>query len=110
VTTNNQQLGTNGQTIGPWQRPQKGTLGTIGRNSFTGPGFFNADISTAKDFALTERVHAQFRADVFNVFNHANLGQPSTCVDCPTGGQIFALLNNGLIRMRTAQFALHVTF
>lgn len=110
VTTNNQQLTTNGQTIGPWERPQKGSLGTVGRNSITGPGFFDADISGEKEFALSERVRAQFRAEIFNIFNHANLGQPNTCVDCPTGGQIFALLNNGLIRMRTVQFALHLTF
>jgi hypothetical protein len=110
VTTNKQQLTANGETIGPWERPQAGTIGTVGRNSFVGPGFFDADITAAKDFAVTERIHAQFRADIFNVFNHANLAQPNTCVDCPTGGQIFALLNNGLIRMRTTQFALHFTF
>lgn len=110
LTTHNQQLTANGQTIGPWERPAKGTIGTVGRNSFTGPGFFDADITAAKEFALTERIRAQFRADIFNVFNHANLAQPSTCVDCPTAGEIFALLNNGLVRMRTAQFAVHLSF
>jgi hypothetical protein len=90
--------------------PLAGTIGTVGRNSFTGPAFFDADISGEKNFAITERIHAQFRVELFNIFNHANLGQPSTCVDCPTGGEIFALLNNGLIRMRTTQFALHFTF
>ncbi|HEX4231310.1 MAG TPA: TonB-dependent receptor [Bryobacteraceae bacterium] len=110
VTTGNQQLNTNGQSVGPWQRPQSGTLGNAGRDSLIGPGFFNADVSAGKGFALTERVNVQFRADIFNIFNHVNLAQPNACVDCPTGGQIFSLLNNGLIRMRQAQFALHVTF
>ncbi|HEY3935923.1 MAG TPA: TonB-dependent receptor [Bryobacteraceae bacterium] len=110
LTTQGQQLTTNGQTVGPWQRPQSGTLGNAQRNSLTGPGFFNADISSEKSFALTERINLQFRAEIFNVFNHVNLAQPSTCVDCPTAGQIFSILNNGLIRMRQAQFALHLTF
>jgi hypothetical protein len=110
ITTNKQQLTATGETIGPWERPLAGTIGTVGRNSFTGPAFFDADISGEKNFAITERIHAQFRVELFNIFNHANLGQPSTCVDCPTGGEIFALLNNGLIRMRTTQFALHFTF
>jgi hypothetical protein len=110
ANTGNQQLNSNEQTIGPWQRPRIGTLGNAGRDSLNGPGFFNVDFSTEKAFALTERVNVQFRAELFNLFNHVNLAQPNTCVDCPTGGQIFSLLNNGLIRMRQAQFALHVTF
>ena len=42
------------------------------RNSFRGEGFWNADVSIFKNISVTERYKLQFRADVFNVFNHAN--------------------------------------
>ncbi len=44
------------------------------RNSFRGPGSWNADMSLFKDIRLTERYKLQIRADAINVFNHANLG------------------------------------
>ena len=74
-------LATNGDTQGPFQRPQA-------RNSaadampFYGPSFFNSDMSLFKNFAITERFGAQFRFEAFNVFNHVNLGQPNNCIDC----------------------------
>ncbi len=53
--------------------------GNLGRNSFAGPGFWSVDTSVARSFGLpgSETARLQFRADFFNVFNHANLGQPS---------------------------------
>ena len=71
----------NGDTPGPFQRPQIAQFGS-GRNAFTGPSFFNSDMSLFKNFAITERVGAQFRFEAFNVFNHVNLGQPNNCIDC----------------------------
>ncbi|MGA2961639.1 MAG: carboxypeptidase regulatory-like domain-containing protein [Candidatus Korobacteraceae bacterium] len=44
-----------------------------GRNAFRGPGAWNVDLSAAKNFAVTERVKAEFRAEAFNVFNHHNM-------------------------------------
>lgn len=47
------------------------------RNSFRGPGFFNADLGLAKDFPITpERVSLKFRADAFNAFNHPSFQNP----------------------------------
>ena len=60
--------------------PAPGEIGNIGRNSFRGPGFWNVDISLAKSFSLRafgEAGRLQFRADFFNVFNHANLSAPN---------------------------------
>ena len=60
--------------------PAPGEIGNIGRNSFRGPGFWNVDISLAKSFAVKafgEAGRLQFRADFFNVFNHANLSPPN---------------------------------
>ena len=101
-------LNANGCTRGPWSRPAAGTFGNVARNSFFGPHFFNTDASLSKRFQFSERVSGQFRAEMFNAFNHANLGQPNATVDSPTAGQIFAL--QGLAQMRKWQFGLRLQF
>jgi Carboxypeptidase regulatory-like domain len=50
---------------------------TVGRNAFRGPGFFGGDASIRKDFKLTERLNFQVGLNAFNVFNHANYGDPA---------------------------------
>jgi hypothetical protein len=101
-------LNANGCTRGPWSRPAPGTFGNVARNSFFGPHFFNTDASLIKRFQFSERVQAQFRAELFNVFNHVNLGQPNAQVDSPTAGKIFAIAS--LAQMRKWQFGLRVQF
>ena len=108
TTTATPSLNANGCTRGPWSRPAAGTFGSVARNSFFGPHYFNVDSSLSKRFQITERVGAQFRAEIFNVFNHANLGQPTAQVDSPTAGQIFGLA--GLAQMRKFQFGLRLQF
>jgi hypothetical protein len=57
------------------------TLGNVGRNAFIGPGFYNLDLAVGRSFALPwlgEGSRLNFRADFFNVLNHANLGNPDT--------------------------------
>jgi outer membrane receptor protein involved in Fe transport len=51
-------------------------FGSFGRNVVIGPGFANTDLSLLKTTRITERLRAQFRAEVFDIFNHANFGQP----------------------------------
>ncbi len=46
------------------------------RNIVYGPGFNDTDFSLTKNTKLTERFTAQFRAEVFDLFNHPNFGQP----------------------------------
>src|SRR5271165_2344974 len=43
------------------------------RNAFRGPGAWNFDFALSKDFAVTERVKLEFRAEAYNIFNHHNL-------------------------------------
>ncbi len=103
----------NGQTFGPYQRPQVGVFGTIERDSLYGPGLVNTDFSVAKTFPLHESLSLQLRAEAFNIFNHPNLGNPTNCVDCQDG-------NSGLISgivasqdgtsMRRLQFAARFQF
>jgi hypothetical protein len=57
------------------------------RNTLTGPGFANFDFSVAKNFKLTERVKMQFQANFFNLFNHANFGNPVGNLNSPDFGK-----------------------
>jgi hypothetical protein len=55
--------------------PQPGQNGA-GRNFVLGPSFWNLDSGLTKNFALTERFNLQFRAEFFNILNHANFENP----------------------------------
>ncbi len=106
VTTS--ELATNGCTKGPWSRPQAGTFGNATRDGFFGPRFFQADASLNKNFVLTEKIGAQFRAELINAFNKVNWGQPNGSVDSPTAGQITGIAS--LAQMRKWQLGLRVNF
>jgi len=105
-------------TAGPVALPACGTIGNAGRNSLRGPHAFFSDLSVAKNFSITERIHAQFRFDAYNVFNHPVLGfnsqQGNTCIDCAGAGQITAIeadaSPNAPNGMRQLQFGLRATF
>ena len=57
--------------------PTYGTYGNLSRNQVIGPGFGDVDLSLIKNTPLYKnRVHAQFRVEMFNVFNRINLAQP----------------------------------
>jgi hypothetical protein len=56
--------------------PRLGTYGTMGRNIFRDSGFKNVDFSVFKTFTFKERYSAQFRAEVFNLFNHPIISNP----------------------------------
>ncbi len=53
-----------------------GTYGNSGRNLQNGPGFWNTDIGVFKNFQISEDMRLQFRTELFNAFNHANLLNP----------------------------------
>jgi outer membrane receptor protein involved in Fe transport len=56
--------------------PALATYGTLPRNYFRGPGYVNFDMTFSKTTAITERVKFEFRAEFFNIFNHANFLNP----------------------------------
>ena len=41
-----------------------------------GPNFLNTDFSVTKDTHIAERFNLQFRAEMFDIFNHPNFGNP----------------------------------
>jgi hypothetical protein len=88
--------------------PASFTFGNLGRNNMFGPGATNFDFSTFKDFALNERYKFQFRAEFFNIANHARFGTPHNSVQDAAFGQITSLCNQ--CGPRDIQFALKFLF
>jgi Carboxypeptidase regulatory-like domain len=70
--------------------PNQGLFGTLGRNSFRGPAFYNYDFAFIKDTQLghrasgAERMGLQFRAEFFNLFNIVNMGLPANILGVST--------------------------
>ncbi len=60
------------------------TFGTAGVGVVRGPGYHNVDLSLQKGIAMGGGRRLELRADVFNAFNRAHLGDPSTAFG--TGG------------------------
>ena len=54
-----------------------GIYGNVGRNTATGPGFADLDLTLVKVLSVTERFKVDFRAEFFNILNRANFGLPS---------------------------------
>ena len=84
------------QNAGNWidpsafSTPSAGTFGNLGRNTVRGPQLHNLDVSLMKSNAIGESVSIQWRADVFNLFNHPNLGNPNAILGSPQFGTIAA--------------------
>ena len=53
-----------------------GTFGNMGRNMFRDSGFKNVDFSVFKSFTFRERFGAEFRWEIFNLFNHPIFANP----------------------------------
>jgi hypothetical protein len=69
------------------------------------PGLVQTDISVVRNFQIRERVKAQFRVELFNVFNHTNFGYPNVSADNAQFGTISSALDP-----RQSQFALKLSF
>jgi len=61
--------------------------GTLGRNTFEGPGFWNFDFGVHKKFRVTENSALQLQANAFNIFNHTNFGIPVGNMNSPNFGK-----------------------
>jgi Carboxypeptidase regulatory-like domain/TonB dependent receptor len=64
------------------------SYGNLGRNSLRGPGINNWDISFLKRTKLSESKSVEFRAEMFNAFNHVQFLNPDTNGFDGTFGQI----------------------
>lgn len=91
--------------------PTAGTYGNLGRGVYSGPGLADVDASLFKTTAITERANLQFRAEFFNVLNHANFGPPNTTVF--SSGAISSsagLITTTATTSRQIQFGLKLIF
>jgi hypothetical protein len=64
-----------------------GTQGTAGRNTIRGPGTQQVNLSLIKQFPIN-RARVEFRAEIFNLLNHNNFGNPDTNISNQTVGTI----------------------
>jgi hypothetical protein len=60
--------------------PLNGTYGNVGRDTLTGPGLSEVDLSLDKRIPVTERLNLQFRGEIFNPLNRANFNAPNPIV------------------------------
>jgi hypothetical protein len=74
-------------------------------DSMRSQGIANWDAALFKGTALTEKLNLQFRAEVFNLFNRVQFGQPNTTC-CSTTNASFGLISSQLNAPRQIQFAL----
>jgi hypothetical protein len=86
-----------------------GHEGTLGRNTYRGPGFVQTDGAVAKDtklpFFFSEAANLQFRLDVYNLFNRVNLNGYDTNLNDGNFGKA-----GGTSQARTLQLSTKVTF
>jgi hypothetical protein len=83
------------------------SLGSDSRNEpdLRTPGTLNFDFSLMRNQKIRERTNIQFRAETFNIFNHAQLGEPDSTVTSPTFGRIRTGTGN-----RRMQLGLRISF
>ena len=74
--------------------PAAGAVGNVRRDTLTGPGYADWDLSLLKSTQINEKARLQFRAEIFNILNHTNLSTPNEVVytsatqGSPTAGVI----------------------
>jgi hypothetical protein len=94
--------------------PCLGCVGNLGRNSFVGPGYWDADISIFKNFKMREKWNLQFRAEAFNAFNHTNFQLPGANSFNSVGNNRIKSQNfgqaAGTFNPRNLQFGLRLAF
>ncbi len=87
-------------------------FGTLGRNTYRGPGQQNWDFSLLKNFRITERQSLRFTTDFFNLWNHANFSNPAV-TDVESIGianSPFGKIASSLGTPRLIQFSLRYAF
>ena len=92
--------------IANFSEPAAGFIGSSGRNTFRGPGFFNIDASLVKRFELAERKYVTFRAEAYNLINHPDFANPSVNFGgvASTFGKISSVVNNPRIMQLALRF------
>jgi len=92
--------------------PNSGLFGTLGRNTFRGPAYYDFDFALIKTTPIgrrengLERVDLQFRGEFFNLFNIVNLGLPANIIE----GTGFGMISKTAGTSRQVQFSLKLIY
>jgi hypothetical protein len=92
--------------------PNQGVFGSLGRNTFRGPAYYDFDFSLIKDTPVGTRSSGgelfvvQFRSEFFNIFNVVNMGLPANTIK----GSGFGVISKTAGTSRQIQFSLKVLF
>jgi len=109
---------TNWINLSAFVRQPIGFAGNEARSQLYGPKQRSVDFSIFKDFQLLERMKLQFRAEVYNLTNSENFGQPNINIGAfdsaghPTSTNAFGQItaSNLALNPRQFQFALKLIF
>jgi len=85
-------------------------FGNIGQDVATGPGQFNWDLALSKNTkvgGINENGMVQFRMEMYNMFNHAQFGNPGVAANSASG---FGVISSTTVSPRMIQFALKYMF
>ncbi|MGO9255599.1 MAG: carboxypeptidase regulatory-like domain-containing protein [Bryobacteraceae bacterium] len=94
--------------IASFAEPIAGDIGSAGRNTFRGPGFFNIDLSMVKRFEIVERKYITFRAEAYNLANNVDFANPA--VNFGGTALAFAKISSVVNNPRIVQMALRFDF
>lgn len=92
--------------------PNSGRFGTLGRNTFRGPAYYDFDFALIKTTPIgrresgLERVDMQFRGEFFNLFNIVNMGLPTNIIE----GTGFGMISKTAGTSRQIQFSLKIIY
>jgi len=90
--------------------PAQFTYGNLHRNDQKGPGRELVNFSMFKNFPIYERLTLQFRAEAFNLFNHANPANPNNTGNPQLGTVNFGTITNTQTDPRILQLAGKINF
>jgi hypothetical protein len=92
--------------------PNSGLFGTLGRNTFRGPAYYDFDFALIKTTPIghrengLERADLQFRGEFFNLFNIVNMGLPANIIE----GTGFGMISKTAGTSRQVQFSLKLIY
>jgi len=94
-----------GRSIAEWINPAAfaspaGVYGTAPRDLVRGPGTWQVDLGAGKTISLRERGRLEFRAELYNIFNHPQLGQPQSTFNSSDTTGFGSILNT--VNLNTA--------
>ena len=93
--------------------PAPFTWGNLGRFAARGPGEWEVALGLSKRTLVTDRYTLNFRAEVFNLFNHPNFANPVANISSGAFGRITSILNvgpTGTGGMRKIEFMMRLEF